>query len=262
MRLVLAFVALMLPAAAGAAELPTLVVAPLRAIEAAGSASQIISEQIRAFVGRSGKYTLVSPEEMEALDAELARQLSGGCDQASCVAQLGGALGAQYLLTGSLGLIGKTYVLNLKLIDIETTSAKANAKPIMASSLDKIVRRVDEATADVLGASPAAAKAEAPRPRAQPTKTVQAPVQLAATQPSPATAPSVTQPKAALSGFQIAGIIAGVAVTVLVAAALTGGFGPLQSSADGVGGVNASPPRPAASNTGAEPADGVSTPGP
>ena len=162
-------------------------------------------------MGRSGQYTLVSPEEMEALDAELARQLSGGCDQASCVAQLGGALGAQYLLTGSLGLIGKTYVLNLKLIDIETTTAKANAKPIMASSLDEIVVRVDEAAADVLGAggepSPAG-QASASSVPAVPVGTGAAPGH---------SAPSVTGQSKGLSSWQKAGIaVAAVAVVVVV----------------------------------------------
>jgi TolB-like protein len=207
-RCLVVLIAFVLAHSASAAELPTIVVAPLRAIEAAGSASQIISEQIRAFVGRSGKYTLVSPEEMNALDAELERQLSGGCDEASCVAQLGGALGAEFLLTGSLGLIGKTYVLNLKLIDIETASAKANAKPIMASSLDEIVRRVDEATADLLGtAGPVAT----PQPRA-----AAVPVRTVATRSSDR-APSTTSRKAGLSGPQIAAIVVGVAVVVVVA---------------------------------------------
>ena len=221
MRCLVVLFALVFAHSASAAELPTLVVAPLRAIEAAGSASQIISEQIRAFVGRSGKYTLVSPEEMEALDAELARQLSGGCDQASCVAQLGGALGAQYLLTGSLGLIGKTYVLNLKLIDIETTSAKANAKPIMASSLDEIVRRVDEATADVLGGGAAPVAERSPRARPEPAEV---PVRRVAMS-SGDSAPSTTSREAGLSGPQIAGIVIGVVAAVVVVGLVTGAIG-------------------------------------
>ena len=220
MRCLVVLIAFVLAHSASAAELPTIVVAPLRAIEAAGSASQIISEQIRAFVGRSGKYTLVSPEEMNALDAELERQLSGGCDEASCVAQLGGALGAEFLLTGSLGLIGKTYVLNLKLIDIETASAKANAKPIMASSLDEIVRRVDEATADVLGtAVPVAARS--PRARPEPAEV---PVRRVAMS-SGDSAPSTTSRKAGLSGPQIAGIVIGVVAAVVVVGLVTGAIG-------------------------------------
>ena len=130
---------------------PTLVVAPLRTIGVDSNAGQIVSEQVRALIGADGSFTLVSPEEMDALDDELARQLSGGCAESSCITQIGGALGAQFLISGSLGKMGETYVLNLKLIDIETASAKRTAKPVMKPSLDEIATSTELAVNQLLG---------------------------------------------------------------------------------------------------------------
>ena len=42
-----------------------------------------------------------------------------GCEQTSCLAELGGALGVRYLIVPSVGKIGASYLINLKLVDVE-----------------------------------------------------------------------------------------------------------------------------------------------
>ena len=65
---------------------PTLVVAPLKRMKTKAADAATLAEMIRIRVGQSDRYTLVTPEEMGAIDDELERQLSGGCDVSSCVA--------------------------------------------------------------------------------------------------------------------------------------------------------------------------------
>jgi TolB-like protein len=112
------------PAPAPSAEPPpTLLVAPLRAVGIEKLVAEIFSEEIRVFVGKSRNYTLVTPEEMAAVDAELARQLSEGCDDTQCISELGGALGAKLIITGKIGRVENRISLNLKLVDIATVTA-------------------------------------------------------------------------------------------------------------------------------------------
>ena len=73
----------------------TVVVAPLKSLSPIDGIN-ILTEELRTQVARHGRYKLVTPEEMQAVDGELVRQLEGGCDEASCVAEIGGALGAAY----------------------------------------------------------------------------------------------------------------------------------------------------------------------
>ena len=73
---------------------PTLVVAPLQSAKRDKDNADTLGEMIRIQVAKSNRYTLVTPEEMGAIDDELKRQLSGGCNQDSCIAEIGGALGA------------------------------------------------------------------------------------------------------------------------------------------------------------------------
>ena len=82
----LAAVLLALPAAAQ----PTLVVAPLERVQTRQSDATTLTEMIRIQIGKSRRYTLVTPEEQHNIDAELKRQLSGGCSEASCITHCSG----------------------------------------------------------------------------------------------------------------------------------------------------------------------------
>ena len=69
--------ALMLADQSSAKARPTVVVAPLKTINIDDHVSSILTAELRTALNRSGKYRLVAPEEMQAIDTELQRQLAG-----------------------------------------------------------------------------------------------------------------------------------------------------------------------------------------
>ena len=157
MRIIVILAVLAAPAlgAAQEAEEPedtriTVVVVPLSS-KPAIPGIEVLTEELRTQVARHGGYRLVTPEEMNAIDGELQRQLAGGCDEASCIAELGGALGARYLITGRIGKLGSTFSLNIKLIDIERVSA-ANAASAHGKSVEEFLMRMPAITTQLLGA--------------------------------------------------------------------------------------------------------------
>ena len=131
-------------------ERPTLVVAPLRALGVGASEAEIMTSEVRTQAVRAGRYTVVAPEEMDAISAELERQLAGGCDETSCIAELGGALGAQFLITGTMGKLGARYTINLKLIDIEQVRA-VRTDNLRAPSLEGVLERLPDTVFALLG---------------------------------------------------------------------------------------------------------------
>ena len=133
------------------AELPTVVVAPIKQLSAFEGIA-MLTEELRTQVARHGQYRLVTPEEIAAVDGELQRQLAGGCDDTSCVAEIGGALGAQFVITGQIGKLGRIYSLNLKLVDIETVAAK-QAASARASSVEDFLGKMPAVVEDLLGES-------------------------------------------------------------------------------------------------------------
>ena len=68
------------------------------------------SERFASVIGSSDIQAMISMEQQKQVL---------GCDEDSCLAQLGGALGVPYLVTGSLGNVGGRFMLNLKLLQVE-----------------------------------------------------------------------------------------------------------------------------------------------
>jgi hypothetical protein len=141
---------------------PTLVVAPLQSSHGDQADATTMTRLVRIYAGQAHAFTLVTPEELGAIDEELKRQLSGGCNDDSCIADIGGALGAQYMITGSLDRLGKRHILTLKLIDIEqvravsTVAAQAKSVEEFADSLPGKMRALFDG-AERKGSSQAAA---------------------------------------------------------------------------------------------------------
>lgn len=101
------------------------------------------------------------------LDNEAAKNMLA-CDGTNCLAELGDAMGARYLIHSSLGRIGAQYVLNLKLIDVETATVKARVTRQVGSedeaALIEVVRAavVELMTGDTPASSSAPAAAPGP----------------------------------------------------------------------------------------------------
>jgi hypothetical protein len=129
---------------------PSLVVAPLRALGDIGAEAEMVTEEVRGQAVRAGRYTVVTPQDIDAIDKELEAQLAAGCDETSCMADLGGALGAQYLIAGSLGKLGKRFVLTLKLVDLEAVRAVRTSTQ-RATSVTALVGMLEETVFELLG---------------------------------------------------------------------------------------------------------------
>jgi hypothetical protein len=68
-----------------------------------------------------GPFKAISKQDIEQMLALEAMKESIGCNEVSCLAEIGGALGADYLVTGSVVLVGDTYLTQLQLLNIKTS---------------------------------------------------------------------------------------------------------------------------------------------
>ncbi len=82
--------------------------------KAAENLTQVVVHELKNFEGIS----VISRDEIKSMLLHEQSKMLVGCDDASCLAEIGGALGVQYLVSGSAGRMGDTYLLHLKLIDI------------------------------------------------------------------------------------------------------------------------------------------------
>jgi hypothetical protein len=112
--------------------------------------TQALTRRVRAVLGKAKTCRLITPDAQTDIDAELIRQLSGGCNEDSCLQDLGGALGADYVLRGNFGSLGSRYSFNLELVSIATETATATSE-VMVDSIDEAADSISKLLSEVIG---------------------------------------------------------------------------------------------------------------
>jgi len=151
-----------LPAAAAAlAQGPKCAVFDLSARAADAAVSEGLTDVLVAQVHRTGACgSVISRSDVAALlGLERRRQLLG-CDpsQSSCLAEIGGALGVDRLVTGSVGRVGSSIVLRLDLLDVRRARVLQRASRT-APDADTLLASLPEAVAELMAPPDASAGA-------------------------------------------------------------------------------------------------------
>jgi hypothetical protein len=145
--------------------------------EFAASIGDSVSQQVRL----SKVFDrVITQKDIEALlGAERVRQMSF-CDSEGCVAELAGAVGADFLIRGSLSRIGSNFLLRLTLLDTRRALTVASVERRTDNNENSLLDAVCPATHEVLAttAAPGASMGECPvtRPLAQAPGPVPPPV--------------------------------------------------------------------------------------
>ncbi len=117
-------------AASAAAQKPKVAVLEFtRAGDVEAGVVTVIGEAVATELAHQGIYDVVTAAEIASLiGLERQKQLLGCAeDGASCMAELGNALGAKLILNGSLAKLGELYQLNLQAIDAGTAQVVGRA---------------------------------------------------------------------------------------------------------------------------------------
>lgn len=100
-----------------AAKKPDVAVMPLTARRVPKGVVEILDELLTAELDASGKFQVLGVRDIEAmLGFEKMKEVLG-CDSISCAVEIGGALGVNLILSGSVGRLGDKIFVQLTLID-------------------------------------------------------------------------------------------------------------------------------------------------
>jgi hypothetical protein len=86
---------------------------------------------------------VLSSDDIRSMLAMVQQRQKSGCQEVACLAEIGGALGAKRLVTGSLSKLGDTYLLDVRLVDVD------HAQVIKQTSV-RIRGKGDEALLDAV----------------------------------------------------------------------------------------------------------------
>ncbi|MDI6641642.1 MAG: CsgG/HfaB family protein, partial [Elusimicrobiota bacterium] len=108
------------------------------------SASDVatISELLRTAIINTNVFTVIERGRIDLVMAELGYQQTG-CTEQECAIQIGKILNARKVLIGSVGKLGTVYLVNIRVVDVETSKVEYADKG-RADALEKIETVVEE----------------------------------------------------------------------------------------------------------------------
>ena len=113
-------VVLVIPWSIAAEELPRAVVMNF-AVEKGidESTVRLLNDVMLSEFQNTGKFHVFGEQDIVSImDLERTKIQTKGCADDACLAEIGGALGAQYLASSRVGKLGEKFVLNLKMIEV------------------------------------------------------------------------------------------------------------------------------------------------
>jgi len=118
---VISLLSLLLAAPDVAQDRPGVAVLEMEAIAGVDKGvARLVNEILLARIGMSGVFGSVigSSDIREMINLEQQKNILG-CEEESCIAQLGGALGVPLMIVPTLGKLGDDYLITLKITDVE-----------------------------------------------------------------------------------------------------------------------------------------------
>lgn len=132
------------------AEIPSAAIFELESRGVDSNSTRIIEDALGDGIMRTGKMRLLERSQMKTILQEQGFQQSGTCDGSECAVQVGKVLGVQRGIIGSVGKIGRKWVLNARVIDVETGEVMATSQRSMAGEEDQVMTDlVPEVVADL-----------------------------------------------------------------------------------------------------------------
>jgi hypothetical protein len=111
----------------------------------AGVSQQIIGpamEIISAEVTKLNKYKVINQADIRAMLEHLGNKQLLECDETKCLTIIGGALGVDHILSGSVGKVGATYLISLKVIDIDKADVLSRLNVEYRGSEEGLIEKI------------------------------------------------------------------------------------------------------------------------
>ncbi len=104
--------------------------------------ADVIADVIAEHITKLGDVRVVSKADIAALlNLEKQRRLAG-CTDKECFAEVAGALGMPWMVTGNASILGKSAILNLKLIDVESAYVAGRATRRIQGDVEDLLYEV------------------------------------------------------------------------------------------------------------------------
>src|SRR6185436_18478025 len=98
-----------------------------------------LTETFTTEAGKVAGFNIIGQNEIKDLVGYQAQQNMLGCDDAACMSDLAGALGVDMLIAGTVGKVGETFVVNVRIIDVKKAETKQRVGETIAGRADALL---------------------------------------------------------------------------------------------------------------------------
>jgi hypothetical protein len=109
--------------------------------EAASLLTGIVCNRLSSF----GVFEVISREDIKNLLTHEQDRMLLGCSNDECLVKIGGVLGAENLVAGSVGMVGKKYVINVQLLDVRQAKVQKRVERQFEGTRERLLEEIGNA---------------------------------------------------------------------------------------------------------------------
>lgn len=118
---------------------PSCAVGQLQALRVDSMDVSILSEALTSSLLSTGKLRMLERSQMESILKEQGFQQSGACDASECAVEIGKLLSVDHIVVGSVGHIGSSYVISMRMVDVGTGEIRTSSSRSVQGSIDQVL---------------------------------------------------------------------------------------------------------------------------
>lgn len=123
-----------------------------------------LSDRLRGHLVNTRAFVVLDRANMEAVLSEHGFQQTG-CSSTQCAVQIGKILNVQKMITGSIGKVGKTYAINLVVINVESSRIERSFNRDYRGEIDGLLQELRSLAQEMAAALGKTALAPEPKPQ-------------------------------------------------------------------------------------------------
>lgn len=103
--------------------------------------AKTLTDKLRAELLNTGKFKVIERSQIEQVLKEQGFQQKG-CTSTDCAVEIGQLLGVKNIITGSIGKVGETFLISLRIIDVSTSEITKIVDENMQCEIDWLLTKV------------------------------------------------------------------------------------------------------------------------
>ncbi|MCU0607525.1 MAG: CsgG/HfaB family protein [Candidatus Edwardsbacteria bacterium] len=112
-----------------------------------------LSDRLRTELFQTDAFDVMERGKMQEILREQGFQQSGACNSDACAVEVGQMIGVEKMIAGSLGKVGRTYTVNLRMINVKTGRMERSVTKDYEGDIDKLLTNVMKTVAQVMANS-------------------------------------------------------------------------------------------------------------